>query len=139
MTSPSGTATFGSSTGSWTVRDTSFQISEDRTTATIPFPGVDEPMTMDADALQRLILDLALVRAQMEPRLPDRDLDHNAMVSVVPGLRWVMMVDPEVPTLMRLYLLHPGIGWIWISLCRTQAAEMAGAVKHLLPQLQRVQ
>ena len=121
------------------MRDASFTISEDRTTATIPFPGVSEPTKMDADALQRLILDLALVRAQMEPCVPDRELDHGAVVSAVPGLRWVVMVDPEVPTLMRLCMLHPGIGWIWISLSRTQAAAMSGAVQNLLPELQQVQ
>ena len=100
---------------------------------------MDKLLKVDADSLQQIILDLALVRAQMEPPLPNQDLTENSLASAVPGSRWFVTIDEGAPTLMRVCLLHPGIGWVWIGLAHTQAAAMADAMQKLVPIVQQFQ
>jgi hypothetical protein len=41
------------------------------------------------------------------------------------------MVD-VIPTRLRLFLTHPGLGWVWILLTRQQAEETRAQIQAMI-------
>ena len=115
------------------------RIDPDRRHATIPFEGKAKPLRVDAGGLEALIQGLAGVRSEMVPAVPKDDPQRDARQRIGSCRRWYVMQDPDVPTCVRLCLLHPGIGWVWIPLRADQVAgmtEMMGQIVQTLPKVQ---
>lgn len=113
-------------------------LSDDKTVATLELPAMAEPLKVSAEDLSELIRHLAWLRSSMEPAHPAEDLKQGAPVSVVPAIRWQATED-DFPGQARLYLLHPGFGWLHIPLHRPAFDDMSAKLRLFLqdrPQIQ---
>ncbi len=111
------------------------RLSESRTTMTLKMPST---VTLTALELENLMREFARMRASMTPALPDTDPGPETLWSVVPATRWYVQQD-EMPTQVRLSLMHLGFGWIWMPLSADATKRLSDMLLHYLqsrPQLQ---
>jgi hypothetical protein len=106
-------------------------LAEDRKTAEVTLPGMTAPLVLSADDMSEIIRHLAWLRASMEPAHPAVDLTPGTLTSVVPAIRWQATED-EIPGQARLYLLHPGFGWLHIPLHRPAFDDMSAKLRLFL-------
>ena len=99
-------------------------LSEDRKTANVHLPTMASAQPMSADELSELIRQLAWVRTSMEPQHPAVDITPETLISNVPAVRY-QVVEDDVPDQCRLFLLHPGFGWLYIHLPREAVTKIA--------------
>jgi hypothetical protein len=114
------------------------RLADDRRTIDLTPTTSGKPITMNADELSGLIRHLAWVRASMFPPHEPVDLKPETTISSVPAIRWQATED-VVPEQSRLFLLHPGFGWIYIRLDRPSFDDMSVKTRLFLqrrPQLQ---
>ncbi|MFT9025894.1 hypothetical protein [Acetobacter indonesiensis] len=90
-------------------------VAPDKKAMAIQMPGMSEPLVMDAIQLSQVIEHLGAVRVAMEPAIPAVDLQPGTRVSPDPAVRWQVAESPQ-SGLFQLFLLHPGFGWLSISL-----------------------
>lgn len=105
------------------------KLSNDSKSLTV---GWASEVTLNAAELESLMRDLAMMRARMLPEMPNQDLTVNTTFSVVPCTRWSTSLDPDAPTQIRLYLMHLGIGWVWIALNEQSCVELSEALGTML-------
>jgi hypothetical protein len=106
-------------------------LAEDRRTIAMTPPTSTKPQTMNADELSNLIRHLAWIRARMLPAHEPVDLKPETPISGVPAIRWQATED-VVPEQARLFLLHPGFGWIYIPLDRHSFDDMSAKTRLFL-------
>jgi len=106
-------------------------LSDDRTTFGLTLPNMTAPQMMSADDLSDLIRHLARKRAEMLPAHENVAPNQDTPVSRVPAIRWHVIED-LVPGQFRLYLLHPGFGWLWMPLNRSSFDQISRAARMFL-------
>ena len=106
-------------------------LSEDKTEFTLTLPSMTEPVKMSAGELDDFIRQLAWTRASMQPEHAPVDLTPETQISSVPAVRWQMTED-EFPGQTRLFLLHPGFGWLWIPLDRPAFDRLSESARLFL-------
>jgi hypothetical protein len=74
-----------------------------------------KPVAMSADELGDFIRTLAVLRASMQPAHPPENPTQKTIFAAAPAIRWYVTGD-TIPGQVRLCLLHPGLGWIWMPL-----------------------
>ncbi len=114
----------------------SMTLGEDRKTVRLNLPAT---LTLKADELENVMRQLAVMRANMLPAMPDEDLNETSVWSVVPATRWYVSPDPDAPTQIRLYLMHLGYGWIWMPLARQGAEALMATMQKVLRNLPKLQ
>ena len=107
------------------------RLAEDRRTVEMMPAASTTPQTMNANELSDLIRQLAWVRAGMLPAHEPVDLKPETTISSVPAIRWQATED-LVPEQARLFLLHPGFGWIYIPLDRPSFDDMSAKTRLFL-------
>ena len=91
-----------------------------------------------ATQLEELLHLIAGLRALTKPPVPDENPTPQTRSSSVACIRWYLTKYPAAQTQIRLHLLHPGFGWVWIPLSEGVVTRMTGLMQHLLrnrPQL----
>jgi hypothetical protein len=88
------------------------------------------PLTMGAVELEDFIRALGLLRATMKPSAPVKPAPGIRFTST-PSTHLHVMVD-VIPTRLRLFLTHPGLGWVWILLTRQQAEETRAQIQAMI-------
>jgi hypothetical protein len=76
-----------------------------------------------AHDIDRLIRDLAAVRARMTPVHPAEPPDDPAKVHHSDNLRWTVKAAPE-KSAIRFATQHPGLGWMAMWLSRAQVEDL---------------
>lgn len=88
-------------------------------------------VAVDASELDTVILNLALHRSNMEPKIP-LDLDPNPKFrNIVRGATFHLSAVIEPPSTkgeVSLALHHPGLGWIAVRMMPERAAELASII-----------
>jgi hypothetical protein len=115
------------------------KLAEDKGSLELQLPV--EPggaLTLNSHELSDLIRHLAWMRTQILPAYPPVDLTPETLVSNVPAIRWQATED-DVPQQSRLYLLHPGFGWLHIPLNRAAFDNMSAKIRMFLQQSKKLQ
>ena len=107
-----------------------FQLSLDSTDATVTL-GDGAAVKMSASELDEVIRQLGWLRASMQPRHAPVNPTPETLFSTVPAIRW-HVTDDMLPSQARLFLLHPGFGWIWIPLDQEAFDKISRAVQPYL-------
>jgi len=76
-----------------------------------------------APDIDRLIRDLAAVRARMTPVHPAEPPDDSAKVHHSDNLLWTVKAAPE-KSAIRFATQHPGLGWMAMWLSRAQVEDL---------------
>jgi len=90
----------------------------------------DGPLQISALELEDMIRALGVLRAKMKPPVPVKPYPGVRLASI-PSTHLHVMVD-VIPTRLRLFLTHPGLGWIWILLTRQQAQETQRQIQAMI-------
>ncbi len=101
-----------------------FKLSEDQKTALLTLPNMLAPLSMNTEEVSDLIRHLAWLRTSMIPPHEAVDLKPETQTSSVPAIRYQVVQD-DVPEQCRLFLLHPGFGWLHIHLTREAVSKIA--------------
>ncbi len=109
-------------------------LSEDRLTAEIQMPGTLGTLKLKADELTEFLYHLAGLRASMLPQHPNEALKPETLISNIPAVRWHATED-QVPGQARLYMLHPGFGWLFMGLLPQSVEDMAGTLRMIFRRL----
>lgn len=107
-------------------------LSDDKQSIQLTMPDSTKPTTMNVLALEEFMRELAVVRTNMEPSMPQEDPKTNTLFSSVPCRRWYVMPDPQDNSRVRLFLQHSGFGWVWLSLAEPNANQMIAALQASL-------
>ena len=78
---------------------------------------------LSAQDIDRLIRDLAAVRAKMTPVHPAEPPDDPAQVHQSDNLLWSVKAAPQRSTI-QFALQHPGLGWTAMWLSRAQVEDL---------------
>jgi hypothetical protein len=104
-------------------------LSDDKTEAAIGLPSAN--LKLSAKGLSDLIRHLAWLRAGMLPAHAPVNLVPETQISNVPAIRWQATEDP-IPGQSRLFLLHPGFGWLYIPLDQAAFDKLSERVRLFL-------
>ena len=87
-----------------------------------------------AHDIDRLIRDLAAVRARMTPVHPAEPPDDPAKVHHSDNLLWTVKAAPE-KSAIRFATQHPGLGWMAMWLSRAQVEDLQTSFEFELVKL----
>jgi hypothetical protein len=97
------------------------KLSSDNTHAAMAVAGTSADLS--APDIDRLIRDLAAVRARMTPVHPAEPPDDPAKLHHSDNLLWTVKAAPE-KSAIQFSTQHPGLGWIAMWLSRAQVEDM---------------
>jgi hypothetical protein len=100
---------------------TSIELSSDHTRATLAVAGGSAALS--ARDIDRLIRELAAVRARMIPVHPATVPDDPERVHTSDNLLWSVRADPHRAAI-ELATHHPGLGWTAMWLSRAQVEDL---------------
>jgi hypothetical protein len=106
-------------------------LSDDRRTAEIQMPGTLGSLTLNAAEMTEFIYRMAWLRSTMLPEHPHQDLTPETQISNVPAVRWQATEHTEEGQ-AKLFMLHPGFGWLFIPLHQPSFEAMALKLKAIL-------
>jgi hypothetical protein len=107
-------------------------LSDDKRQLTVDVPDQSVTLLLAVQEIAGFIQHLAWMRANMEPPIPSGNLTPQTPVQKLPAIKWSVVQD-EIPGQCRLFLLHPGYGWIWIPLTREHLDQIREiGLKNLL-------
>ncbi len=66
----------------------------------------------------------------MLPQHPNEALKPETVVSNIPAVRWHATED-TVPGQARLYMLHPGFGWLFMGLHQISVDDIAATMRAI--------
>ena len=107
-----------------------FKLAQDRQTLEVRV--AKESFKITAEELEGLMRELAFLRANMLPGVPNEAMTNLTIWSTVPCQRWQVAQDNDAPTQIRLFLQHLGFGWVWIPLSEANVSEMQHAMQTAL-------
>jgi hypothetical protein len=96
-------------------------LSSDGTHAALSVTGVKADLS--AADIDKLIRDLAAVRANMTPVHPAEPPDASDKLHHSDNLLWSVKAAPEKSTI-RFATQHPGLGWMAMWLSRAQVEDL---------------
>jgi hypothetical protein len=97
------------------------KLSSDNTHAALSVGAVSADLS--APDIDRLIRDLAAVRARMTPIHPAEPPDDPAKVHQSDNLLWSVKAAPQ-KSAIRFATQHPGLGWMAMWLSRAQVEDL---------------
>ena len=97
------------------------KLSSDAAHAALTVAGAT--MDLSAHDIDRLIRDLAAVRAKMTPVHPAEAPDDPAKLHHSDNLLWSVKAAPE-KSAIRFATQHPGLGWTAMWLSRAQVEDL---------------
>ena len=106
--------------------------SSDGAHATLLFAGTT--MDLTAPDIDRLIRDLAAVRAKMTPVHPAEPPDDPAKVHQSDNLLWSVKAAPQ-KSAIQFATQHPGLGWMAMWLSRAQVEDLQTSFEFELVKL----
>jgi hypothetical protein len=103
--------------------------SSDGAHATLSFAG--QTMELSAPEIDRLIRELAAVRAKMTPVHPAEPPDDPAKVHQSDNLLWSVKAAPQ-KSAIQFATQHPGLGWTAMWLSRAQVEDLQTSLEFEL-------
>ena len=103
--------------------------SSDGAHATLSFAG--QAMELSAPDIDRLIRELAAVRANMTPVHPAEPPDDPAKVHQSDNLLWSVKAAPQ-KSAIQFATQHPGLGWTAMWLSRAQVEDLQTSLEFEL-------
>ena len=103
--------------------------SSDGAHATLSFAGAT--MDLAAPDIDRLIRDLAAVRAKLTPVHPAEPPDDPAKVHQSDNLLWSVKAAPQ-KSAIQFATQHPGLGWTAMWLSRAQVEDLQTSLEFEL-------
>jgi hypothetical protein len=97
------------------------KLSSDNTHASLTASGAT--MDLSAHDIDKLIRDLAAVRAKMTPVHPAEPPSDPAKLYQSDNLLWSVSAAPE-KSAIRFATQHPGLGWMAMWLSRAQVEDL---------------
>ncbi len=94
---------------------------------TIGLEGGDK-LVRSAPQLEEIIKGLISLRELMSPAMPMVNPTKATPVITTERMRWSAQSIPSRPGSVHLMLLHPGLGWIGISIAQEGAQELAATI-----------
>ncbi len=100
-------------------------------------PGSDEAIiaitgggevTKTAPEVENIIRGMIVMREMMSPAIPMADPAEGTPVITTERMRWNAQPNPHTPGTVNLALLHPGVGWIGISIPQDSAQDLAATI-----------
>jgi hypothetical protein len=105
------------------------KLSSDNTHAALSVAGTSADLT--APDIDRLIRDLAAVRASMIPVHPAEPPDDPGKLHQSDNLLWSVKAAPE-KSAIRFAAQHPGLGWMAMWLSRAQVEDLQTSLEFEL-------
>lgn len=105
------------------------QSSSDRTQVMLKLGAASADLS--AHDIDRLICDLAAVRAQMTPVHPAEPPADPGRLHQSDNLLWRVQAAPHTPTI-QFATHHPGLGWTAMWLSRAQAEDLITSIEFEL-------
>ena len=107
-------------------------LSEDRRSAVLEADDADgAPARLDAAAIDRLIAELAAVRAQMAPPFSGRFRTGETPAHDCDSLLWEIQTDPSRRG-VTIAFQHAGLGWLSLRLSRAQIEDLITSIEFTL-------
>ncbi|MBV8838349.1 MAG: hypothetical protein JO000_17590 [Alphaproteobacteria bacterium] len=107
-------------------------LSEDRRSAVLEADDADgAPARLDAAAIDRLIAELAAVRAQMAPPFSGRFRTGETPAHDCDNLLWEIQADPSRRG-VTIAFQHAGFGWLSLRLSRAQIEDLITSIEFTL-------
>jgi len=103
--------------------------SSDGAHATLTLPGATAKLS--GSDIDRLIRDLAAVRARMTPIHPAEPPDDPASLHHSDNLLWSVKASPE-RVAIQFATQHPGLGWMAMWLSRAQVEDLQTSLEFEL-------
>ena len=97
------------------------KLSSDNAHASLSVPGAS--VDLNAADIDKLIRDLAAIRAKMTPVHPAEPPSDPAKLHKSDNLLWSVKAAPEKSTI-QFSTQHPGLGWMAMWLSRAQVEDL---------------
>lgn len=81
-----------------------------------------------AAQLEEVIKGMIHLRAMMSPAIPMVNPTKETPVITTERMRWSAQSIPSRPGAVHLLLLHPGLGWLGVSISAEGAQELAATI-----------
>ncbi|HEY3911773.1 MAG TPA: hypothetical protein VGM07_18080 [Stellaceae bacterium] len=105
-----------------TASEPAWTLNEQKTTVVAKFPTVPPAtLTLDAAQVDKMIAELAQLRAAMKPPRPIGDPAPGTTINVATTGRWWVQPDGAG---IDLAILHPGYGWVGLELNQTAIEQL---------------
>jgi hypothetical protein len=108
------------------------ELSSDRARAALSIAGATTELT--AHDIDRLIRDLAAMRAQMTPIHPAEPPDNPALLHHSDNLLWSVRPASDRAAI-AFAMQHPGLGWSMMLLSRAQAEDLQTSIDFALAKI----
>jgi hypothetical protein len=111
------------------MQPTKLKLAPDRSRATLSVAGI--AVELGAYDIDRLIRDLAVVRAQMSPIHPAEPPADPNKLHQGDNLLWSVKAAPQ-RSAIQFAAQHPGLGWMAVWLSRAQVEDLQTSLEFEL-------
>lgn len=81
-----------------------------------------------APQLEEVIRGMIQLREMMLPAIPMMNPTKASLIITADRMRWSTQTIPSNPGAVHLLLLHPGLGWVGMSISPESAQELAATI-----------